>query len=231
MALMYRNLSLSCILLAICFSACKQVAYKAPPPATAASFLPQTYGSVWVYRDSVFGEAGDTVPIYGPQVDTLTYTINGSTTDFNSLVCYNVSIVSRLRGASTAYYYAVNHLYAVFDTSPPVGFMIKQILIDTGKVGYTWISTPDLYSFYMGNPIRSINTIEAKDTTHVVNGVLYNNVIHTSSNFQINVKNTGYKNVAYFDFYLVRGIGIIEKDAYYYGMLNEKQTMLNCSIK
>jgi hypothetical protein len=228
---MYRVLPACLLLFVIYFSACKQEAYKTPPPSPSTSYLPQTYGSTWTYRDSVFGEPTDTIPVYGVKIDTLTYTINGRTTDWNGLVCYNVAIASQLHGNSVAYYYAINHIYLIFDTTIPMGFLSRRILIDNVPVGYTWITTPDLYEFYNGSPIRSINTIQAVDTTRIVQGYMYTHVIHTSLNFQTNVKNAGYKNIAYFDYYTAKGVGVIEKDAYYYGALNEKETLLHSVIK
>jgi hypothetical protein len=228
---MHRNLTFLLFLLSICFSACKQVAYKAPPPAPAASYLPQTYGSTWTYRDSLFGETTDTVAVHGIKIDTLSYTVNGATTDFNSNVCYNVSVASRLYGNSMAYYLARSHVYALYESSMPLGFIVTQLLVDTASAGYTWTSAPVLYTFYNGNPIQSINTIQEKNITMVVGGRTFENVIHTSANIQLNQNNTGYHNIAYFDLYVAKGVGLIEKVAYYYGSLNETETLLNYSIK
>jgi len=228
---MHRNLTFALFLLSICYSGCKQAEYVAPPPATAATYLPQTYGSTWTYRDSLFGQTTDTVAVHGVKIDTLTYTVNGSTTDFNSDICYNVSVASRLYGNSMAYYLARSHVYAIYGSSMPLGFLTIQLLIDTASAGYTWTSAPVLYTFYDGNPIQSINTIQEKNITKVVRGQTFQNVIHTSVNIQLNQNKTGYRNIAYFDLYVAKGVGLIEKDAYYYGSLNETETLVNYSIK
>jgi len=228
---MHRNLTYFIFFLAISCAGCKQAEYIPPPPAPAASYLPQTYGSTWTYRDSLFGQTTDTVPVLGVKIDTRTYTINGATTDFNSNICYNVAVASRLYGNSIAYYLVRNHVYALYQSQLPLGFLITNLLVDTASAGYTWMVDPDLHTFYNGSPIQSINTIQEKNITMVVAGQTFKNVIHTSVNLQINQNNTGFRNIAYFDIYVAKGIGLIEKVAYYYGSMNDTETLLNYKIK
>jgi hypothetical protein len=215
----------------ICFAGCKQVAYKAPPPATAISYFPQTYGSTWEYRDSLYGLPTDTFPIKGVKSDIVTFTMNGSTTDFNSLICYNASIQSELNGPGTAYYAILQHKYFLLVSSPPWGFTSMQVLVDTASVGYVWYGNPTLTGMLNGSPVQTVNTILEKNITKVVNSIAYTNVIHTGCNFEINVNNSGFHNIAYFDFYLAPGVGLIEKDASYYGDLNEVEKLISYTIK
>ena len=65
----------------------------------------------------------------------------------------------------------------------------------------------------------------------MVNGITYPNVMHTTVNLQINVNGAGFHNVANYDFYLAKGFGLIEKDAHFYGLLNETKTLLNYNVK
>ena len=225
------NLLLFWAFMMICYTGCKQVAYKVPPPSPGSSYFPQTYGSTWQYRDSLYGLPTDTFPLKGIKNDIVTFTINGGTTDFNSLVCYDVSVSSKLNGSGTAYYAALNHTFSLLVSSPPWGLTLMQIMVDTASVGYTWRSGPSLYSTLNDSPVQTINTTLEKNMVRVVNGVTFTNVIHTSSNFQINVGNSGFHNVAYFDFYLAPGVGLIEKDVSYYGYLNETETLMSYTIK
>ena len=218
-------------LIITCLAGCKQIAYKAPPPMPNSSYFPQTYGSTWQYRDSVYGLATDTFPLIGPKEDVVTYTINGSTTDFNSKICYDATVKSDLYGKRTAYYYANKHTIGFFDSSPPWGFTTLDVLMDKAPAGYTWVSNPSLYLTLNGSPVQAINTILETDIIRVVNGQTFTGVVHTGINFQINVNGTGFHNIANLDFYLAPGIGIIEKDANYYGYLNEKETILSYTIK
>jgi hypothetical protein len=228
---MYRNRLVLLISLLICFSGCKDVAYKAPPPAPGSSYFPQTYGSTWQYRDSVYGLPTDTFPIKGVKNDIVTFTMNGTTTDFNSLICYNANVQSQLYGTGTAYFAVFQHKYFLLDSSPPWGLTTMQIMVDTASVGYTASNFPTMTGTLNGSPVVAYNTVLEKNITKVVNGITFTNVIHTGSNFEINVNQSGFHNIAYFDFYLAPGVGLIEKDASYYGYLNETETILNFTIK
>jgi hypothetical protein len=218
-------------LLLLCSSACKQIAYKAPPPATAGSYFPQTFGSTWQYRDSVYGLATDTFPLKGVKNDVVTFTMNGTTTDFNSLICYNSTVQSQLYGAGTAYYAVFQHKFFLLVSSPPWGLTTLEVMVDTAAVGYSWYSTPTLTGMLNGSPVIAYNTVLEKNITRVVNGIPYSTVIHTGTNFQININSNGFHNIAYFDFYLAPGVGLIEKDVNYYGYLNETETLLSYTIK
>jgi hypothetical protein len=212
-------------------SGCRQIAYKAPPPAPGSSYFPQTYGSTWQYRDSLYGLPTDTFPLKGVKNDVISFTMNGRTTDFNSLVCYNADVQSQLNGAGAAYYAVLQHRYYLLVSSPPWGLTTMQIWVDNASVGDTWYSFPTLTSALNGSPVMAYNTVLEKNITKVVNGVAFTNVVHTGSNFQINVNHSGFHNVAYFDFYLAPGVGLIEKDVNYYGCLNETETILSYTIK
>jgi len=228
---MHKNLYVILTLLALGYISCNKNPYKAAPPLTAYSYFPQTYGSSWRYRDSIFGEATDPLPIYGIKNDTLTYTMNGATTDFNSKISYDVQVSSQLFQPHIADFFAGRHVYELIEPTPAFGLIDLQILVDTAHAGYTWMSTPSLTTLLHNSPVRAINTIAETGITRIENGRIYTSVTHTSINFQININNQGFNNIAHFDFYLAGDVGIIEKDAYFYGYLNETQTIVGFSIK
>jgi hypothetical protein len=217
--------------LTIGYMGCKQESYKIIPPSLSDSYFPETTGSTWKYRDSTFGEKTDIVPIYGVKIDTLTFTINGATTDFNNDVCYNADVISKLNGASTAYFYSFKHLHSIRESIPPFGLTNLHCLVDSASVGYSWATSPTASTLLNGNPAQTINTIEEKNITKVINGKTFTNVIHASVNYQININNTGWRNIAFYDFYLAKGVGVIEKDTYVYGNLNGTRTIIDYTIK
>jgi len=228
---MRKNLFVILALLAIGCLGCKENPYKAAPPLTSASYFPQTYGSTWRYRDSIFGEATNPLPIYGIKIDTLIYTMNGATTDFNSHISYDAQVSSRIFAPYTSDFFAGKHCYELIEPTRAFGLLDLHVYVDTASAGYSWVNIPSLTTLLHNSPVQAINTIEEKNITKIVGGKTYASVTHTSINFQININKTGFYNIAHFDFYLAPGIGIIEKDAYYYGYLNETETLIDCVIK
>lgn len=228
---MRKNLFVILVLPAICFLSCIKNPYRAAPPLTAYSYFPQTLGSTWRYRDSIFGEATNPMAIYGVKNDTLTYTMNGATTDFNSKISYDAQVSSLLFSPHIADYFVSNHICELIEPTLAFGLIDLQILNDTAHAGYSWTSTPSLTTLLHNSPVRTINTIVETDMTKIEGGKTYTSVTHTSINFQININNQGFNNIAHFDFYLAGDVGIIEKDAYYYGYLNETETIVDFHIK
>ncbi|WP_295672957.1 hypothetical protein [uncultured Mucilaginibacter sp.] len=228
---MRKNFFVILALLTIGYFSCNKNPYKAAPPLTAYSYFPQTFGSTWRYRDSIFGEATNPIALFGVKNDTLTYTMNGATTDFNSKISYDVDVSSRLFPRHIADYFVSKHIYELIEPTLAFGLIDLQILNDTAHAGYTWNSTPSLTTLLHNSPVRAINTIVETDMTKIEAGRIYTSVTHTAINFQININNQGFYNIAHFDFYLAGDVGIIEKDAYYYGYLNETQTIVDFHIK
>jgi hypothetical protein len=221
--------------LAISFAGCKTTdPYAPPPPAPADSFFPETYGSTWKYRDSVYGEPTDVAPIYGVRIDTISFTINGNTTDINSIKCYDATEVSIVYGTTTAYYNVNGHVFALLESSPPYGLLDLQVITDNAPAGYTWLSsplcTPYGVSPFLANAVQTVNAIKETNINKVVNGKTFTNVVHTAINLQMNVNGFGFKNIANYDIYLAKGIGMIEKDAFVYGDLNSVETIIDYTI-
>jgi hypothetical protein len=228
---MNKNILIVLAFLAIAYAGCKDNAITPPPPSPPNSYFPETIGSNWKYRDSIYGEPTDTVHIFGVRVDTVTYTMNGATTNFNNDICYNVDVVSKLNGHSIAYFHVDKHVNALMESAVPYGLTNLQLLIDTASVGHTWGFSPTNNGVLNNSPVKAISTIVEKDTSKMVNGITYPNVMHTSINLQINVNGAGFHNIASYDFYLAKGFGLIEKDVKFYGLLNETKTLLNYNVK
>ncbi|MFI5137679.1 MAG: hypothetical protein ACHQIM_07615 [Sphingobacteriales bacterium] len=223
------------VLMAIADMGCKDNAYAPGAPAPANSYFPATLGSTWRYRDSIYGEKTDIAPIYGVFNDTISFTITGGTSDLNGLKCYDANVFSRHYGAGTAYFYNNSHIFGLVTQSAPYGLTFLQLLTDTAKVGYNWTTSPVCGSYtqsvFQSTQVRTVNTILERNITKVVGGKTFTNVIHTSVNFQAKNDLTGFHNIAYYDFYMAQGVGLIEKDAYIYGNLNETETIVDYNIK
>jgi hypothetical protein len=190
------------------------------PSPSSDSYLPVTSGSTWTYNDVVNGSTSQ-----------LTVTMTGATTAFNSKTYYNGTSSSTAKGNSTGYFYAANHGYAIRATSAAAGLTIElQMGNDAQAVGYTWTTTPSDNGTVNGVPAQTVNTIKEKNVTKVVNGKTFTNVIHTQVDLQYNL-GTGFQSVAIYDFYLAKGVGLIETDTSVSGSPYELQTITNYTIK
>jgi|GEM_PF-815259 len=223
------------VILATGFSGCKDDAYAPPPPSSSATYFPQTKGSTWKYRDSTFNETASKSAIFNPKIDTLTFRINGLSTDFNSLKCYNVDVTSALYGSNTAYFYAGDHLFSLLEWTLLYGLTNLEMLKDTASEGYTWLGSPLCASVLTtpiaSNPTRTISTIIEKNLLKKVGKITYGNVIHTAVSLQMNFDGGGFSTLAYYDFYLAKGVGLIEKDTHIYGLKYEVETLISFNIK
>jgi len=228
---MKKNLLVILAFLAIGYMGCTDDAYKPTPPAQPDSYLPETYGSTWRYRDSIHHDNADSTSLNGIKIDTLTLTINGNTTDINGLICYNAVVSSVKNGPGTVYFHAQHHILGLLESTPPFGMINFDIFVDTAKVGFSWMGTPSVNTLLNGSPVRSVNTVKEKDITKVVGGITFTQVVHTTANFQVNVDKRGFRNIAFYDIYLAKNIGLIEKDSYVYGNLNETETIIDYVIK
>jgi hypothetical protein len=222
------------VILATGFSGCKDDAYAPPPPSSSATYFPQTKGSTWKYRDSTYNETTAKSISSSPKVDTITFRINGASTDFNSLKCYNVDVTSVLNGANTAYFYAGDHLFSLLEWSLLYGLTNLQMLKDTASAGYTWLGSPlctsTITTPIASSPTRTISTIIDKNILRKVGGKTYGNVIHTSVTLQTDFDGSGFNTLAYYDFYLAKGVGLIEKDTHIYGLKYEVETLISFNI-
>ena len=75
-----------------------------------------------------------------------------------------------------------------------------------------------------------VNTIKEKNTTKVVNGKTFTNVIHTQVDLQYDLGG-GFQSVAVYDIYLAKGVGMIESDTSIQGSPYDVSTLTSYSIK
>ena len=190
------------------------------PSPPSDSYLPVTSGNTWTYNDVVNGSTSQ-----------LTITMTGATTAFNGKSYYNSTSVSTTKGTSTGYFYAANHAFAVRATSAAAGLTIElQMGNDAQIAGYTWTTTPSDNGTINGVPAKTVNTIKEVNVTKVVNGKTFTNVIHTQVDLQYNL-GTGFQSVAVYDFYLAKGVGMIETDTSVSGAPYELETITGYTVK
>ncbi|SHN31771.1 hypothetical protein [Mucilaginibacter sp. OK098] len=196
-----------------------------PKPAAdstnANSYLPVAPGNTWTYNDAV--------PSYGTSIETTKMV--GGTLAINSKNYYTQQNDSPVNGITTNYFYADNHTYAVRTSNYPTSLAIELILgNDSYPVGYSWTTTPTDDGILFGYPTHTVNTIKEKNIPVTVNGKTFVNVIHTQVSFEQDAGG-GFKSKGTYDFYLAKGIGLIEKITQLSFQPYEKETLIDYTVK
>jgi hypothetical protein len=201
----------------ICFLGCKKGTDVRP---STVSFLPLTQGSTWKYH--YVSDGGTT--------DTLTLTITGGSSEINGKTYYDV-LSTYKKGSSVGYFYIGNHIYATRTTDNGTGSAMElQLLNDTASVGYQWITTPTDNGKVGAWPARTVNIIKEKNVNRILHGKTFTGVTHTQVLLQYDF-GTGYETTISYDFYMAKGIGLIENDANTLNTLIETETLFDYTIK
>jgi hypothetical protein len=104
-------------------------------------------------------------------------------------------------------------------------------LNDTTAVNGTWISKINNSGYINGIAGRFAGQIVEKNISKVVNGQTFVNVIHTKVYLQYDYgTGTGFVTTIAYDYFIAKGIGLIETDASGLGY-SGTETILNYSIK
>jgi hypothetical protein len=204
----------------IAFAGCKKDSSNKPSATTSNTYLPVTKGSTWTYNDVTAGKS-----------DTRTITLTGATTQINGKTYDNITINTVSSGNTTGYLFASNHQYAMRVLGPQVAITLElQLGLDNQTAGYSWTTTPTDDGKVEGFPTRLVNTIKETGITKTVNGKSYSNVIHTQANLQYDF-GTGYTTAGTYDYYLAKGVGLIELTLNMNGSNYETETLSSYSIK
>jgi len=169
---------------------------------TSGTYSPVTTGTYWTYK-----------VVLGTSVDTTTNTMSGSTTTINNKIYSVVNAKSVTNGASLGYFSNVNHVYTLASPVPGSVLILEfQYLIDNVAVGANWTTLLSPSGTINGVPARLLGQITEIGINKTVMGVTFNNVIHTTLQLQYNY-GSGYQTNTTYDYYVAKGIGIIEIDS------------------
>jgi hypothetical protein len=180
------------------------------------SYQPVTKGSNWKYSLQVVGQSG-------AQENTITMT--GDVMTKNGNTYYKAT---QILGTDTAvgYFAHTGSLYIshgedddndepyLDDSKPAGGVYIFKVTDATGG----------------GTPTQYLGTILEKGISKTIGGKTFNNVIHTRVELQAN-GGKGYITTDKNEYYIAKGIGMIEIDAYLGSILLAKQTIVSYNIK
>lgn len=217
---MKHNLLITFVLGVAVLAGCKKEKNSSPSTSSSDSYLPVSNGSMWQYA---VDEPGGT--------DTLTVTMTGQTMVSGGITYYAATSVYKHEGSTgPGYFFNSNHIYGTLGVNSSAGISITlDMLNDTASVGYTWTSLPTSDGMVNGIPARVINKIISKNGTMTIGSKTFTNVSHTTSNLQYN-EGAGYETEATYDYYLSKGVGMIELDENDLG-LTATEKLYNYTIK
>ena len=188
--------------------------------STSDSYFPVSAGSSWTYKEDLAGATSSTV-----------IKMTGKTKTFNGKSYFEATSASTVKGNSTGYFYAVNHVFTMLQAIPQANITVEVPVGDDSKAaGYTWTTTPTADGYIQGLPAQMVNIIKEKGISRTVNGKAFTNVIHTQVDLQYDL-GAGFESYSVYDFYLAKGIGMIESDTGIQGSVYDKQTLLSYSVK
>lgn len=187
----------------------------------ADSYLPVAAGNKWTYNDEVTA--------HGASIETTEMV--GGTLVINGKTYYTQTNNSPVNGITTNYFYASDHTYAVRTSNHSTSLAIEFILgNDIYPVGYSWTTTPTDDGVLFGYPTHAVNTIIEKNITLTVGDKTFFNVIHT----QVNVEQDaggGFKSIGTYNFYLAKGVGLVQKITQLNYEPYEKETLTGYTLK
>jgi hypothetical protein len=105
-----------------------------------------------------------------------------------------------------------------------------QIFNDAIAAGNSWTSLPTDNGKVNGVPAKTINTIIGLNISKVINGKTFTNMVHTQVDLQYDY-GSGYESSAVYDYYLAKGIGMVELDSTFLGSLLETETIVDYTVK
>ena len=164
------------------------------------SYQPVTKNTYWKYSGVV---AGNTV--------TQTQTVTGDTATFNNKTYYAVKVESTATGNDISYYYHGNNDYTMRSTS--AGFTVEYLYLkDNYEIGKTWTAPMTDDSTLNSVPAQIIGKIVEQGLAKTISGKKFINVVHTQLLVQYDLGN-GFETVQTLDYYIAKGIGIVEADS------------------
>jgi hypothetical protein len=171
------------------------------------SYQPVTKDSYWKFAE-----------ITGNATNTETHTITGTTATFNNKLYYTFNIVSTALGNTTGYYYHGNDSYSYRGTS--AGFTVEYLYLkDNYAVGKTWTAPITDNGTLNSVSAQLIGQILESGISKTVSGKTFANVIHTQLLIQYDMGN-GFETIQTQDYYIAKGIGIIEGDGNTSGLIS-----------
>lgn len=172
-----------------------------PGQPNIVTYQPISKNSSWIYTNTE-----------GKDISTTTQTITGNTAFFSGVKFFEaLNKYSNDPETDKVYYSQSNHVYTMRSDGFIDDYTSEMVyLIDSAKVNDTW-SSPIIDDDLDEEVGKIVGTLKEKDSKKLVNGVWYKNVIHTQVKTQY-LDMDDFEDIAVYDFYVAKGIGIIQMD-------------------
>lgn len=199
----------------------KEVITPVSGKSASDSYQPTTKGSTWKYS----------VQLVGVDPVEQTITMTGGSTLINGKTYYEATSVSKTLGSSTGYFYSDGSVYSTRASSIAAGVTLDMQYLDLSKsVGAYWTSKVNDSGYVNGIPGQFRGTIAEKGITKTIGGKSFTDVIHTTIDLQYDY-GSGFETFMTYEYYLAKGVGLIELDTTAFGFDSTKETILTYDVK
>jgi hypothetical protein len=187
-------------------------------------YQPITKGSTWTYKQSYnTGRTwNETIVMTG-----LHTTINGKT--------YYSATDQADTTNSTTYFYQGNGEYHIRSAILGGGTYVEYLYLkDNTAIGESWTAPITDDGKQAGLPVQIVGSVIKKDTTMTISSFTFKNVTHTQLQLQYDIGvGIGFQTYQLIDFYVAKGVGIVEIDTNAGPPINQKsnEPIISYSIK
>ena len=166
------------------------------------TYLPASKGTYWKYQVTT-----------GAKTDTNVITLTGNKTIIAGKTYLDATSKQTGMDEQPGYFYAGNHIYTL--TATAAGITLEFLYLnDTTAVGNSWTANLTTDGKVNGVPARLKGKIIEKDISRTVLAKSFNNVMHTQINIEYDfLDGRGFQNYGTYDYYIAKGIGLIETDS------------------
>lgn len=166
-------------------------------------YQPVTKGSTWTYKQTY--NTGRTW--------NETITMTGARATINGKIYYSATDQADTTN-STTYFYQSNGEYrmrsAILGGGPYVEYLYLK---NNATVGETWTAPITDNGKLTGLPVQIVGTVIKTDTTMTISSMTFKSVTHTQLQLQYDVGvGVGFQTYQLIDFFVAKGVGIIEID-------------------
>ncbi len=157
--------------------ACSKNNDSTPTPPAAANYMNMRTGSLWNYE----------VVNNTPPSSTSSYTLTSSNRD-SVINAKNYHVFINSASGASEYYFASGSDYYTYQSLPAVlgGSKVENLYLKAGAaVNSSWSQNYTISYNSLPLTVTAVNKIEAKELTKTVNGTVYQNVIHVSTNITV----------------------------------------------